>query len=56
MGFGRRDAVLVAGLLLVMVGLLPFMSPAYAAIVVILVYVGVRVYTGRRRAGGAVHE
>ena len=47
--FERRDALLVAGLLLFMVGLLPFMAPVYAVIIVILMYLGIKVYVGRRR-------
>lgn len=39
----------MAGLLLFMVGLLPFMAPAYAAAIAILMYFGIKLYVGRRR-------
>jgi hypothetical protein len=47
--FERRDILLIAGLILFMIGLIPFMTPAYAAIVVILMYFGIKVYVGKRR-------
>jgi len=31
-----------------MIGLIPFMSPAYAAIIVIIMYFGIKVYVGKR--------
>jgi len=31
-----------------MIGLIPFMSPAYAAIIVILMYFGIKIYVGKR--------
>jgi hypothetical protein len=37
------------GLLLFMVGLIPFMSPAYAVIIVILMYFGIKFYVAKRR-------
>ena len=49
MYFERRDIVLIVGLLLFMIGLLPFMAPAYAAIIVIGMYLGIKVYVGKRR-------
>ncbi len=49
MKFEKRDLVLIAGLVLFMIGLIPFMSPAYAAIIVILMYFGIKVYVGKRK-------
>ena len=47
--FERRDIVLIVGLFLLMIGLIPFMTPAYAAIVVILMYFGIKIYVGKRK-------
>ena len=47
--FERRDILLIAGLLLVMIGMIPFMAPVYAAIIVILIYFGVKFYMGMKR-------
>ncbi|RMW37624.1 MAG: hypothetical protein EA446_06880 [Nitrosopumilus sp.] len=49
MKFERRDIILIAGLLLFMIGLIPFMSPAYAVIIVILMYFGIKFYVAKRR-------
>ena len=49
MKFERRDIILIVGLLLFMVGLIPFMSPAYAVIIVILMYFGIKFYVAKRR-------
>ena len=49
MKFNRRDIVLVVGLLLFMIGLIPFMAPIYAVIIVSLMYVGIKVYVGKRQ-------
>ena len=46
--FERRDIMLIVGLLLFMIGLMPFMAPVYAAIIVILMYFGIKVYVGKR--------
>lgn len=40
---------MIVGLLLFMVGLLPFMAPIYAALVVIAMYFGIKIYVGRRK-------
>ena len=48
MKFEKRDIVLIVGLLLFMVGLLPFMAPLYAVLIVSLMYFGVKFYVGRR--------
>jgi len=47
--FERRDILLIAGLLLFMIGLIPFMSPVYAAIIVIIMYFGIKMYVGKRK-------
>jgi uncharacterized membrane protein len=47
--FERRDILLIAGLVLFMIGLIPFMTPAYAAIIVILMYFGIKIYVGKRQ-------
>ena len=49
MKFERRDIILIVGLLLFMIGLIPFMSPAYAVIIVILMYFGIKFYVAKRR-------
>ena len=49
MKFEKRDILLIAGLLLFMMGLIPFMAPVYAAIVVIFMYFGIKVYVGKRK-------
>ena len=49
MQFERRDIILIVGLLLFMIGLLPFMSPVYAVIIVILMYFGVKIYVAKKR-------
>ena len=48
MEFGRRDIILVVGLLLVMIGLMPVVAPIYAIIIVVLVYFGVKLFVARR--------
>jgi len=47
--FERRDIVLIVGLLLFMVGLIPFMGLAYAVIIVVIMYLGIKVYVGKRK-------
>ena len=49
MKFDKRDILLIVGLLLFMIGLIPFMAPVYAAVVVILLYFGIKVYVANRR-------
>ena len=49
MKFERRDIILIAGLVLFMIGLIPFMSPMYAVIIVILMYFGIKFYVAKRR-------
>jgi len=47
--FERHDILLIAGLLLFMIGLIPFMAPMYAGIIVIIMYFGIKVYVGKRK-------
>ncbi|MDH3489981.1 MAG: hypothetical protein OEL56_05990 [Nitrosopumilus sp.] len=49
MKFERREIVLIVGLFLFMIGLIPFMAPVYAAIIVILMYFGIKLYVGKKR-------
>jgi flagellar biosynthesis component FlhA len=49
MGFEKRDIILIAGVLLFMVGLIPFMPPIYAIIIAIAIYFGIKVFVGRRK-------
>ena len=48
MNFEKRDILLIAGLLLFMIGLIPFMAPIYAVIIVIIMYFGIKFYVGIR--------
>jgi Flp pilus assembly protein TadB len=47
--FEKRDIILIVGLLLFMIGLIPFMAPIYAALIVIVIYFGIKFYVGNRR-------
>ena len=47
--FEKRDAILIAGLVLFMIGLIPFMTPIYAALIVIIMYFGIKFYVGKRK-------
>jgi hypothetical protein len=47
--FERRDILLIVGLLLFMVGLIPFMGLVYAVIIVAIMYFGIKVYVGKRQ-------
>ncbi|MEX0861269.1 hypothetical protein [Nitrosopumilus sp.] len=49
MNFVRRDIILIVGLFLFMIGLLPFMAPIYAVLIVLGMYFGIKVYVGKRR-------
>ena len=46
--FGKRDIILIVGLLLFMIGLIPFMAPAYAAAIVIAMYFGIKIFVARQ--------
>jgi hypothetical protein len=47
--FEKRDIILIVGLLLFMIGLIPFMAPIYAALIVIAMYVGIKFYVEKRK-------
>ena len=47
--FERRDILLIVGLLLFMIGLIPFTKPVYAVIIVAIMYFGIKVYVGKRK-------
>ncbi|MDC4215498.1 MAG: hypothetical protein MTZ48_01375 [Candidatus Nitrosopumilus limneticus] len=49
MKFERRDLILIAGLILVMLGLIQYLGPAYSTIIVIALYIGIKVYVGKKR-------
>ena len=49
LGFEKRDIILISGVLLFMIGLIPFMQPIYAVIIAISMYVGIKVFVARRK-------
>jgi hypothetical protein len=49
LGFEKREIVLIIGILLVMIGMLPFIAPVYAIVISVSIYFGVRVFVGRRK-------
>ena len=49
MKFEKRDIILIVGLFLIMIGLVPFIAPIYSAIVVSLLYIGIKLYIERQR-------
>ena len=49
MNFEKRDIILIAGILLFMVGLIPFMPPIYAMTIAIAIFFGIKVLVGRRK-------
>ncbi|MGI0056673.1 MAG: hypothetical protein ACREAK_04785 [Nitrosarchaeum sp.] len=49
MNFEKRDIILIVGLLFFMIGLIPFMGPIYAILIVIAIYFGIKFYVGNRR-------
>ena len=49
MGFEKRDIILIAGVLLFMIGLIPFMPPIYAVLIATAIYFGIKVVVGRRK-------
>lgn len=49
MEFEKRDLILIVGIILVIIGLIPFIAPIYAAIIGIVLYFGVKVYIGRKK-------
>lgn len=49
MKFERRDFILVAASIFLMLGLAPFIGIAYSLAVAFLVYFGIKVFVGRRK-------
>ena len=49
MSFEKRDIILIAGILFFMIGLIPFMPPIYAMAIAIAIYIGIKVFVGRRK-------
>jgi len=47
--FEKRDLILIAGIILVMIGLIPFVAPVYATIIGILLYFGIKIFIGRKK-------
>jgi hypothetical protein len=47
--FEKRDIVLILGLLLFMIGLIPFTTPVLAIIIVIVMYFGIKIYVEKRK-------
>ena len=47
--FDKRELILIAGILLFMIGLLPFIPLFYAIIFAIGIYFGIKVLVGRRK-------
>ncbi len=48
MGFEKRDIMLIVAVFLIMLGLIPFIPPIYAAGIAIALYFGIKVFVGRR--------
>ena len=50
MGFERRGILLVVGILCLLIGLIGFgLPPIYAMIISIVIYVGIKIFVGRRK-------
>ena len=49
LNFEKRDIILIAGILLFMVGLIPFMPPIYAILIATGIYFGIKVIVERRK-------
>jgi hypothetical protein len=47
--FEKRDIVLIVGLLLFMIGLIPFTTPVFAIIIVTIMYFGIKIYVEKRK-------
>jgi hypothetical protein len=46
--FERRDIILIAGLILVMLGISPFLGIAYSAIIVIGLFFGIKLFVAKK--------
>jgi len=49
LSFEKRELILIAGIILFMIGLIPFMQPIYAVIIAVLLYFGIKLFVGRRK-------
>ncbi len=49
MNFERRDIILIAGISLVVLGVIQYVPLLYAALIGILLYFGIKVYVGRKK-------
>ncbi len=49
MKFEKRELLLIVGVLLVMIGTMSVLAPAYALVIAVLIYFGIRVFVGRRK-------
>ena len=49
LNFEKRDIILIVGLLLFMIGLIPFMPPIYAVLIVSAIYFGIKFYVGNKK-------
>ena len=47
--FERRDIILAVGVGLLAVGLMPFVAPAYAVVIAVAVFFGIKWFSGRRQ-------
>jgi len=46
--FERRDIILIAGLILVMLGISPFLGIAYSTIIVIGLFFGIKLFVAKK--------
>jgi len=49
LSFEKRDIILIVGILLLMMGLVPFMAPIYAAVIGIAIFFGTKVFVRKRK-------
>jgi phosphate/sulfate permease len=49
LGFEKREIILIVGVLLVMIGMFPFIAPVYAVVIAVAIYFGMRVFVGRKK-------
>lgn len=49
MGFEKREILLILGVLFLMIGLLPFIAPAYSVMIAVGLYFGMRIFVKKRK-------
>jgi len=49
LSFEKRDIILIVGILLLMMGLVPFMAPIYAAVIGIAIFFGINLFVRKRK-------